>query len=67
MNSPTLKQRLLSAMDKETLAMEQEPSITLAEWENRILSAQILELREFLIENSSHKTNYAFLIDEANK
>lgn len=67
MNSPTLKQRLLSAMDKETLAMEQEPSITPADWEGRILSAQILELREFLIENSSHKTNYAFLIDEANK
>lgn len=67
MNSPTLKQRLLAAMDKENLAIEEESTITLAEWEDRILSAQILELREFLIENSSHKTNYAFLIDEANK
>lgn len=67
MNNLTLKQRLLAAMDKETLAMEQEPSITPAKWENRILTAQILALREYLIENSSHKTNYAFLIDEANK
>ena len=67
MNSPTLKQRLLSAMDKETLAMEQEPSITPADWEDRILSAQIREIRKFLIENSSYKTNYAFLVDEANK
>lgn len=67
MNRQTLKQRLLAAMDKETLAMEQEPSITPAKWEGRILAAQILEFRQFLIENSSHKTNYAFLVDEACK
>jgi hypothetical protein len=67
MKNLTLKQRHLAAMDKENLAIEEESTTTLAEWENRILSAQILELREFLIENSSHKTNYAFLIDEANK
>lgn len=67
MNRQTLKQRLLAAMDKETLVMEQEPSITPAKWENRILAVQILEFRQFLIQNSSHKTNYAFLVDEAYK
>ena len=67
MNHPTLKQRLLAAMDREVLAMEQEPVTTLRKWEDRILAAQILAFREYLIQSSSHKTNYAFLIDEASK
>lgn len=66
MTTQTLKQRLQSAMDAEVLAMENE-DIPLSKWDDRILRALILEFRLFLIENSSHKTDYAFLVDEACK
>ena len=66
MTTQTLKQRLQSAMDAEVLAMENE-DISLSECDDRLLRALILEFRLFLIENSSHKTNYAFLVDEACK
>ena len=66
MAKQTLKKRLQSVMDTETLAMENE-DIPLNKWDDRILRALILEFRLFLIENSSHKTNYAFLVGEAYK
>ena len=66
MTTPTLKQRLQSAMDKQTLAMESE-DLPVDKWDDRLLQALILEFRRWMVENSSHKTNYAFLIDEAYK
>lgn len=71
MTTPTLKQRLQSAMDKETLAMESE-DLPVEKWDDRLLRALILEFRGWMVEYSSHKsgivrTDYTFLIDEAHK
>lgn len=66
MATPTLKQRLQSAMDNETMDMESE-DLPVDKWDDRILQALIHEFRRWMVENSSHKTNYAFLIDEAYK